>query len=55
MMLEEFLKPRGISRKTFAAAVGLSYGQVNKILNCKGTVLAVPFDCEVLERLMSGL
>ena len=40
MMLEEFLKPRGISRKTFAAAVGLSYGQVNKILNRKGTVTA---------------
>ena len=40
MMLEEFLKPRGISRKAFAAAVGLSYGQVNKILNRKGTVTA---------------
>ena len=40
MMLEEFLKPRNISRKAFAEAVGLPYGRVNKILNRKGTVTA---------------
>ena len=40
MMREEFLMPRGISRKAFAAAIGLSYGRVNKILNGKGTVTA---------------
>ena len=40
MMREEFLTPRGISRKAFAAAIGLSYGRVNKILNGQGTVTA---------------
>lgn len=40
MMREEFLTPRGVSRKAFAAAIGLSYGRVNKILNGKGAVTA---------------
>ena len=40
MLLEDFLKPRGITRKAFAAALELPYGRVNKILNCRGTVTA---------------
>lgn len=40
MLREEFLKPLGLSRKAFAAAVGLPYGRVNKILNGQGRVTA---------------
>ena len=40
MMLEEFLKPRNISRKAFAQALELPYGRVNKILNRQGRVTA---------------
>ena len=40
MLLEDFLKPRGISRKAFAAALELPYGRVNKILNGQGRVTA---------------
>ena len=40
MLREEFLKPLGLSRKAFAAAVGLPYGQVNKIVNGQGRVTA---------------
>ena len=40
MLQEEFLKPLGLSRKAFAAAVGLPYAQVNKIINGQGPVTA---------------
>ena len=40
MLQEEFLKPLGLSRKAFAAAVGLPYGQVNKIINGQEPVTA---------------
>jgi len=40
MLREDFLKPRGISRRAFAAALDLPYGRVNKILNCQGRVTA---------------
>ena len=40
MLQEEFLKPLGLSRKAFAAAVGLPYGRVNKIVNGQGRVTA---------------
>ena len=40
MLREEFLKPLGLSRKDFAAAVGIPYGRVNKILNGQGRVTA---------------
>ena len=40
MLQAEFLKPLGLSRKAFAAAVGLPYGQVNKIINGQEPVTA---------------
>ena len=40
MLREEFLKPLGLSRKAFAAAVGLPYGRVNKIVRGQGRVTA---------------
>ena len=40
MLREEFLKPLGLSRKAFAAAVGLPYGRVNKIVKGQGRVTA---------------
>ena len=40
MLREEFLKPLGLSRKAFAAAVGLPYGRVNKIVRGQGPVTA---------------
>ena len=40
MLQEEFLKPLGLSRKAFAAAVGLPYGQVDKIINGQEPVTA---------------
>ena len=40
MLLEEFLKPRGITQKELARALGLPYGRVNKILNRQGRVTA---------------
>jgi len=40
MLQEEFLKPLGLSRKAFAAAVGLPYGRVNKIVKGQGRVTA---------------
>lgn len=40
MLLEDFLKPYGITRKVFAQALELPYGRVNKILNRQGRVTA---------------
>ena len=40
MLREEFLKPLGLSRKAFAAAVGLPYGRVNKIVKGQERVTA---------------
>ena len=38
MLLEEFLKPLGITGKACAAALELPYGRVNKILNGRARV-----------------
>ena len=40
MLREDFLKPRGISRRAFAAALELPYGRVNKIVNRQSRVTA---------------
>ena len=40
MLLEEFLKPRGITQKDLAAALELPYDRVNKLVNRKGRVTA---------------
>ena len=40
MLLEEFLKPRGITQKDLAAALELPYSRVNKLVNRKGRVTA---------------
>ena len=40
MLLEEFLKPRGITQRDLAAALELPYSRVNKLVNRKGRVTA---------------
>lgn len=38
MLLEEFLKPLGISQKQLAEAVQVPYRQINEIINCQRPV-----------------
>ena len=40
MLLEEFLKPMGISQRQLAAAIGVPYQRINKLVNGKGRVTA---------------
>ena len=40
MLLEEFLKPRGISQRQLAEAIGVPYQRINKLVNGKGRVTA---------------
>ena len=40
MLLEEFLKPRGITQRDLAAAIGVPYQRINKLVNGKGRVTA---------------
>ena len=38
MLLEEFLKPLGISQVEFARHIGVSFKRVNEIVNCRRAV-----------------
>jgi len=40
MLLEEFLKPMGISQRQLADAIGVPYQRINKLINGKGRVTA---------------
>lgn len=40
MLLEEFLKPLGISQSAFAERLGVSYSRLRGIVHAKGTVTA---------------
>ena len=35
MLLEEFLKPMGLSQRDLADAIGVPYQRVNEIVNCR--------------------
>ena len=40
MLLEEFLKPMGISQRQLAAAIFVPYSRINKLINGEGRVTA---------------
>ena len=40
MLLEEFLKPMGISQRQLADAIGVPYQRINNLVNGKGRVTA---------------
>ncbi len=40
MLLEEFLKPRGITQRELADAIGVPYQRINRLINGKGRVTA---------------